>query len=73
MILLENQLNAFQIHKIPKLGSIAFLYNLGNQLVNVVMQHAEIQKLMKSKEQFDICILEIFHANALSVSVVEYD
>lgn len=36
------------------------------------IQHPKIVELLKSKEKFDICIVEIFNYDALNLGVAEY-
>jgi hypothetical protein len=51
----------------PTLGSIFMLHKFGGEIVEAVMEHPEVQKFIKSGEKFDVCFLEVFHANALTV------
>jgi hypothetical protein len=61
-------MDPFTIHNLPTLGGIFILHSFGNDMVEAVMEHPEVQKFMKSGEKFDVCFLEVFHANALAVS-----
>lgn len=51
---------------------VPFLHFIGNKLTGVVMENEEVQKFMKREEKFDVCFLESFHANALTVSDFNY-
>lgn len=46
---------------------ITFLYKLGIDTVDAYLQHPNVQKLLKSKEKFDICVIENFNADAFVV------
>jgi hypothetical protein len=48
---------------------MTFLYKLGIDTVNTYMEHPEILKFMKSEQKFDVCIIEIFNADALLVNI----
>lgn len=51
----------------PEYTMFMFLFKMGSDLVNEVMQHDRIQSLMKSNEKFDVCIVESFATDALNV------
>jgi len=55
----------FEFRKIPGIFLFTFLYSMGAELVDSVMTHDKVLKLMKSKEKYDICVVEIFNADAL--------
>lgn len=44
---------------------------MGSDLVHAVMSHPNVQELMNSEEKFDICIIEVFNADAFSVCVLK--
>lgn len=46
---------------------MAFLSKIGGDLVEIYMQHANVINLMKSGEKFDVCIIELFQADAFLV------
>lgn len=46
---------------------IGFLYNFGIDLVHTFMTHPEIIKFMAAKEKYDVCVIEIFNADAFLV------
>lgn len=41
---------------------------MGAELAELYLNHLEVQKLLKSDEKFDVCVIEIFMADALLVS-----
>ena len=53
----------------PKLIEIPILHNFGNALVELVMENEDVRNFIKTREKFDVCFLETFHSNALSVSL----
>lgn len=57
----------FEVSKMPLMMSFAFLYKMGNDLVHVYMNHPEVEKLLSSDESFDVCVIEIFNADAFLV------
>lgn len=61
-------MSPFKVHNMPTIVGFFILHSIGNQIVEAVMEHPEIQKFMKSGEKYDVCFLEVFHANALAVS-----
>lgn len=52
---------------------ITFLYKLGIDTVDAYLQHPNVQKLLKSDEKFDVCVIEIFNADAFLVSRREWE
>jgi hypothetical protein len=46
---------------------VNFLYNFGVDLVHTFMTHPEVIKFMNDKEKFDVCVIEIFNADAFLV------
>lgn len=46
---------------------MAFLSKIGGDLVEIYMQHANVINLMESGEKFDVCIIELFQADAFLV------
>lgn len=47
-----------------------FLSKLGIVTVDAYMQHPNVQKLLNSKDKFDVCVLETFNADAFMVRKV---
>lgn len=60
-------MNAFEFAKMPAAVMFGFLYKMGYDLVDSIMLHDNIKALMNSKEKFDVCILETFNIDALTV------
>lgn len=67
-LFLDPAMNAFVLRKLPKIISAPFLHNWGNEIASDVLEHSKVQEFLKKKEKFDICFLEVFHVNSLSVS-----
>lgn len=68
-IILEKEFNPFVIHRLPSVMEIPMLHGIGKDIVKGVMEHPKVIEFMKSDEKFDICFLESFHANSLTVSI----
>lgn len=48
---------------------IFILYKMmGNDLVHSILNDDNYKKMIKSKEKFDVCVLEIFNIDAVLVS-----
>lgn len=41
---------------------------MGADVVNLYLSHPKVEELQKSEEKFDICVFEVFAADALLVS-----
>lgn len=41
---------------------------MGSDLVITVLEHPAVIKLLESDEKFDVCVIEVFNADALIVS-----
>lgn len=63
----EQKLNMFDIGNMPTISMIPFLYFMGADLVKSYLDHPGIQEFLKSGEKFDVCIIEVFNADALLV------
>lgn len=63
----------FLIGTMHPLAAVAFLFKMGSDLVHQCMEHDGVQKLLKSNEKFDICIIEIFNADAMLVRLGEIE
>lgn len=63
----NGDLNAFEFSKMPPWIMVGFLYKMGYDLVDAIMVHENVKNLMNSKEKFDVCILETFNIDALTV------
>lgn len=61
------------MHNAPVPIVLPILFKMGSDLVNEVMVHPEVQNLLKSNEKFDVCIIEIFNADAFLVSITQLD
>lgn len=60
-------MNAFEFSQMPTVMMVGFLYKMGYDLVDAIMLHDSVKELMNSKEKFDVCILETFNIDALTV------
>lgn len=60
--------NAFEIGTIHPVFMIPFLYQMGSDLVISTLEHPGVVKLLESNEKFDVCLMEVFNADALIVS-----
>lgn len=65
---LENSPSPFTFGKLPIPLMLFSLFHFGALGVEMAMQHEGIQKLMKSDEKFDVCVIEIFNIDAVMVS-----
>lgn len=63
----EAKFNAFDIGNMHPIVTMSFLYKMGSDLVNSYMEYPEIKEFLKTKEKFDVCIIEIFNADAMLV------
>lgn len=50
---------------------MSMLFKMGSDLVHSVMVHSNVQTLMNSGEKFDVCIIEVFNADAFIVRVTK--
>ncbi|KAL7024822.1 hypothetical protein ACKWTF_013204 [Chironomus riparius] len=62
----EEKIDPFKLRKLPLIAGIPFLHWMGNKFAKLVIEHENVQKLLNSKEKFDVCFLETFHGNAMS-------
>ncbi|XP_070490971.1 UDP-glycosyltransferase UGT5-like [Chironomus tepperi] len=60
----EMNLDAFDFGKMPIFMMIPLMPTFGISAINDVLSYESVQKLLKSKEKFDICIVEIFYLEA---------
>lgn len=60
-------MNAFELSGMPAPMMFGFLYKMGYDIVDAILLHENVKELMKSKEKFDVCILETFNIDALVV------
>lgn len=51
---------------------IPFLYKIGGEMVTAYLSHPEVKTLMDSGEKFDVCIIEMFNADAFLVSSTSF-
>lgn len=63
----EAKFNAFDIGNMHPIVTMSFLYKMGSDLVNSYLEYPEIKDFLKTKEKFDVCIIEIFNADAMLV------
>lgn len=67
--LISDYPNPFVLGDISPMILVTFVYKLGGDTINVYMQSPEIIKFMASGEKFDICIIEVFNAEAFLVKI----
>lgn len=69
---LKGQMDAFDFAKGGHPAMLIFiLYKMmGNDLVHSILNDDNYKKMIKSKEKFDVCVLEIFNIDAVLVSSV---
>jgi hypothetical protein len=48
----------------PKMLMLFMLYQFGAMAVDFALTHDGVKKLMASDEKFDVCVLEVFNADA---------
>jgi hypothetical protein len=46
---------------------VTFLYKLGGDMIHTYMKHPEVVKFLNSGEKFDVCVIEMFNADAFLV------
>jgi len=63
-------MDPFALRRQPLVIGIPFLHFMGNKFTKMLFEHENVEKLLKRKEKFDVCFLETFHANAISVSTI---
>lgn len=63
----EKNFNLFAAKDMRPIPTLLILYKMGNDLVNDYLTHPKVQKLLKSDAQFDVCVFEVFNADALVV------
>lgn len=52
----------------PAILMFVLMYSMGADLVEMYLKHPEVTKLLESDEKFDVCVFEIFAADALLVN-----
>lgn len=58
----------FEFGKIHPIFGVVFLYKMGADLVEGTLSAPEVSKFIESGEKFDVCIVEVFNADAFLVS-----
>ncbi|CAG9806948.1 unnamed protein product [Chironomus riparius] len=57
--------DGFDFRKMSPFDMMKFIYSMGDVTVDTYLSHPNVQKLMRSGESFDICILENFNTEAM--------
>uniref|UniRef100_A0A6P7FYG7 UDP-glucuronosyltransferase n=1 Tax=Diabrotica virgifera virgifera TaxID=50390 RepID=A0A6P7FYG7_DIAVI len=58
--------NVFDMEKMHPMLSVFIMNIIGNQLANATLGHPNVQKLLSSKEHFDVIIIEQFKNKAIN-------
>lgn len=66
----EQDMNMFDFHRIPVIAMVPFMYYMMADLLDKIMVDDEIVKLMKSKEKYDVCVIEVFNMDAIMVIIL---
>lgn len=62
-------MNIFEFRSVPMVAMIPFMYYMMHTLVDRIMVDDEVLKFMKSKEKYDVCIVEVFNMDAIMVII----
>lgn len=60
-----DEVNPFIFGKYPAIGTIFILSKMNADVVDLFMEDNEVQKLLKSDQKFDVCVIENFLVDAL--------
>lgn len=66
----EERPNPFTFANMPAPVMFGMLMWMGAEIFEQTVTHPEVQKLMNSGEKFDVCVIEIFNTEALTVSML---
>jgi hypothetical protein len=58
----------FEFGGLHPLMGMMFLFKMGNDLVNSCLSYKGVQEFMKEDQNFDVCVIELFNADAMVVS-----
>jgi hypothetical protein len=72
MLFTENSLNGFKMGDMHPYVIMTFLYKLGADLVDAYMNHKGVKSFLEEDQNFDVCIFEVFNADAFLVSFQNY-
>ena len=61
-------LNGFDFGKMPAFVMISMMPTFGTGVIDETLSYESVQKFLKSKEKFDVCIVEIFYMETYMVS-----
>jgi hypothetical protein len=64
----KGKFNMFEFGGMPPLLSMFFLFQMGNDLVNSCLSYKGVQDFLKEDQKFDVCVIELFNADAMVVS-----
>lgn len=62
-------MNIFEFRSIPMVAMIPFMYYMMYTLVDRIMVDDEVVEFMKSKEKYDVCVVEVFNMEAIMVII----
>ncbi len=62
-------MNIFDFRRVPMIAMLPFMYYMMHTLVDRVMVDDEVIKFMKSKEKYDVCVVEVFNMEAIMVII----
>lgn len=63
-------LNGFDFEKMPAFVMLSMMPTFGIGVIDVTLSYESVQKFLKSKEKFDVCIVEIFYMETYMVSSI---
>lgn len=65
-------MNVLEFRNLPMVTMIPFLCYVMHTLVDRVMVDDSVVKFMKSKEKYDVCVVEVFNMEAIMVIISFY-
>lgn len=71
----ENAANMFQYENssaFAKIIEIMVIHWMGSGIVEYYANHPKIIDLLNSNEKFDVCVVEVFNLDAISLGVAEH-
>lgn len=62
-------MNIFDFRSVPMVAMLPFMYYMMYTLADKIMVDEEVVKFMKSKEKYDVCLIEVFNMEAMMVII----
>jgi hypothetical protein len=67
ILISDERSDVFKAHDRSIVSNMLSFYETSNELVDAVLSHENVQKLLKSEDKFDVCFIDSSHANGLLV------